>query len=1095
MNKAGRSLFRAGLLATCSWLCLAGETRPPNASARLPFSEGTDLLFGPTSFGQGPAHGRVGQIAEDHTGFLWFGTKDGLRRYDGYRFRDFRPDLKDPKSISGVYINALFTDQSGKLWVASDEYLDRYDPATETFTHFIARPGLEAPVNDINQDRDGMIWLATSRGLSRLDPTTGNITRYRHDSNNPSSLTSDSLRSTFEEKDGTFWVASNVALEVFDRGNARVVRRLSLSNPLHGAMRNSANECVHLLVDHAGVLWVVSARDGLASVDRQKDRLTFLALDPGVDPRLQPGADAIYEDRYGTLWVGTNGGGLLKLNRDRTGFVRYRNDPNDPDSLSADQVLALFGDHEDGIWVGTGGGGVVRIPSRPVPFQRYRHESGNIHSLPTDYVASVFEDSHGMVWVGSKGEVIRIERKSRRYTRYRIGVNEAGNTDVGSIAEDHAGNLWFGTRGEGLSRFDPRTTSLKVYRHDPENLNSLSHDSVFALMVDHRGRLWAGTDDGLNLFDPRTEHFRVYRAPGVNPNRERAIAEDAAGRLWLATWYSGVHVFDPATGRFTVYRNSPAAGSLSSDAVAAILVDHSGIVWAGTENGLNRFEPATARFSTYYVRDGLPNNNVNGILEDEYGRLWITTNNGLSSFDSNRSLFRNYYRSDGVLGDFTTAWKSHTGEMFFGSYTGLTAFLPDSESEKPYVPVVILTNLQISDKSAPIGGESPLQRAISLTRSLTLSHQQNTLSFEFAALGFTSPQRTRYRYRLEELEKEWSEVDSTQRFARYTTLPPGGYVFRVQSRTSRGPWSDKGAEIRIRILPPWWDMWPFRAVCALAFGLALWAAYCLRVRQMAGQLNLRFEERLMERTRIAGELHDTLLQGFLSASMQLDVAADCVPAESPLKPRLNHILELMSQVSEEGRKALQGLRSPDSASLSLEQAFAQIEKEFARKASEKEVEFRVVVEGRPQPLHPVLRDELYRIGREALINAFRHSGGKRIEVELGYSEKRFRLVITDSGCGMDDEVLTTGREGHWGLRGMRERAERIGAQLRVWSRAEMGTRVELTVPGHLAFRYSQPAAQAKLPFSFRRAIRKLVGRPVRLWFDPRKVVVKDSEKG
>jgi signal transduction histidine kinase len=280
----------------------------------------------------------------------------------------------------------------------------------------------------------------------------------------------------------------------------------------------------------------------------------------------------------------------------------------------------------------------------------------------------------------------------------------------------------------------------------------------------------------------------------------------------------------------------------------------------------------------------------------------------------------------------------------------------------------------------------------------------------------------------------------------------------------------------------------------LAFGLTLWAAYRLRVRQVADRLNLRFQERLWERTRIAGELHDTLLQGLLSASMQLDVAADRLPPDSPVKPRLDHILELMSQVSEEGRQALQGLRSPDGGSLSLEQAFAHIEQEFPRMTSEPEVEFIVVVEGRPQPLHPLLRDELYRIGREAVINAFRHSGAGRIEVELEYSRRQFRLVVRDDGCGMDEQVLQAGREGHFGLPGMRERAERIGAQLHVWSRAETGTRVEMVVPGHMAFRSPQHTKQARrISIRFCRVIWRYVRNPMRLLVASEKAGGKDSE--
>ncbi len=1043
-----RRILHAGLVLAFGCTSVLTGAPPDNGSVRLPISEATDLLFISVSFEQGPAHSRVGQIVEGSAGFLWFGTKDGLKRYDGYGFREFRPDLKDRNSLSGVFINALFKDRSGKLWVAADENLDRYDPSTEKFTHYPSIPGrLDGPVNDINQDRNGIIWLATSHGLSRLDSTTETITRFQHDPNDPSSLTSDFLRSTFEENDGTFWVATNQGLDVFDRGTGKVTQHFSLSNPLR-ATATSTNETVRLFKDRSGVLWVAAARDGLAMVDRKNNKLMFFALDPGTDPRLQPGAYAIYEDRHGTLWIGTNGGGLLTLDRNRARFVRYRNNPNDLDSLSSDQVLAFFEDHEDGIWLGTGGGGVLRVPGQAQRFQRYRHKAGNPNSLITDYVSSVFEDSHGMLWVGSKGAVTRIDRATGQFTHHSLQAGEGSQSDVTSITEDSSGHLWFATRGEGIIRFDPQTGSSKTYRHDPAKPRSLSHDAVFALFIDHRGIMWTATEDGLDAFDPATDDFRVYKAPGVSPNRERAIAEDATGMLWLATWYSGVHRFDPVTGQFTIYRHSEVSGSLSNDAVAAIAVDHSGIVWAGTQQGLNRFDPATQVFTAYYDRDGLPNNNVDGILEDGQGDLWITTDNGLSNFNRRLNAFKNYFRSDGLPGDFTTAWRSPAGEMFFASFNGVTAVSADAEVEIPYVPPVVLTAFHLFDKPAPISIDSPLKQSISVTKHLTLSHAQNILSFEFAALSYANPERTRYRYRLDGLESDWTEVDSNQRFARYTSLAPGNYVFRVQSRTSRATWSDKEAEVGILILPPWWSTWWFRTVCALAALMMLWFAYRFRVQQLAAQLNLRFEERLAERTRIARDLHDTLLQGFLSVSMQLNVAVDSVPADSPARPLLNRALQAMGKVIDEGRNVLRGLRSSGSVSMDLEQAFSRIPDELGVREP---IDFRVIVEGHPRSLHPTLRDEAYRIGREALVNAFCHSRASSIEIELHYAARQLRIVVRDNGCGIDLESLRQGREGHWGLRGMRERAESIGGRITVWSRPAAGTEVELSIPGRIAF--------------------------------------------
>jgi signal transduction histidine kinase/ligand-binding sensor domain-containing protein len=1067
--------------------CLFAQGTRQQERVRLPIEDGTDLVCVPVPFAGGSSHATVTQIVRGQSEFLWFGTKDGLKRYDGYRFLEFRPESGNPHSLSGLDVESVFN-ESGRLWVASDLSVDRYDRATETFTRYPPQPHvLEGPIHDINQDRAGMIWLATAHGLTRIDPATGSMSRFL----DPMTAV---LRSTFEQKDGTFWVAGKESVDVFDRSTGETRQHIPLRDPAAPGGR-TANPSVHLFEDHAGVVWVESDRDGLARVDRPNNRLIYYTLRTTKDPPFEPGVRAIHEDEEGELWVGTNGAGLFKLDRDRKKWIRYRNDPDDPESLGGDRILALFEDHEGAMWVGLDGGGLERFPIRS-PFHRYRRPPGSLRTSITDYVSSAYQDVQGNIWLGGKGIVTRIDAKTGQFLSYRLGAapGEPSDGDVQAIVEDSGGKLWFGVWGGGLRRFDPRTEQWKSYRHRPDDASSLGQDSVFALLIDHRGRLWVGTEDGLNAFDAKTERFRVYRKPELGPNRERALAEDSHGTIWMATLFTGVHRFDPDTGQFTIYRHSEAEGSLSNDAVAAITVDRSGAVWAGTANGLNRLDTATGKFAAYYERDGLAGNSVLGVQEDQRGDLWAATNNGLSRFDHGAGAFQNYYVSDGVPADLTSLWKSRTAEMLLGSYSGLIHFLPDRVALTQYAPPVVFTSFRLNDMPAPIGGDSPLKQSITLTQSLTLSHQQRIFAFEFAALSFAGPSRTRYRYRLEGLEAGWREVDASQRSARYTTLRPGKYVFRVESRTNRGAWNENGAAVRIEILPPWWDTWPFRAFCAVAFCMALWAAYRLRVAQMAGRLNLRFEERLAERTRIAGELHDTLLQGFLSASMQLDVAADQVAPDSPVGRQLNHILELMSQVSAEGRNAVQGLRMPEGNSMRLEEAFAGIEREIAGTGTGTSSKLRVVLNGWSRPLHPVFRDEVYRIGREAIVNAFRHSGAQMIDVEIEYARSEFRLVVRDNGRGIDPEVLREGREGHWGMRGMRERSERIGAKLRVWSRPEMGTRVEMSALGKIAFRPPPRRNPRPWVMSLRRGIGRVMGRPPD-WphVNNQKVVGKDSE--
>jgi signal transduction histidine kinase len=336
--------------------------------------------------------------------------------------------------------------------------------------------------------------------------------------------------------------------------------------------------------------------------------------------------------------------------------------------------------------------------------------------------------------------------------------------------------------------------------------------------------------------------------------------------------------------------------------------------------------------------------------------------------------------------------------------------------------------------------------AIDLQGSVHIPGGRKRITFGYAALSLSIPQRVRFRYRLDRFDRGWSEPVAT-REAVYTNLSPGYYRFRVLASNPDGVWSSNEAAVGIQVDPLFWQTWWFIASIVLECGIAILALYRFRLRQVTKRLHGGFEERLAERTRIAQELHDTLLQGFLSASMQVHVAADILPPDSAAKPILTRALQLMGQVIEEGRNAVRGLRSSQSASLDLEHAFARIQDELLSE----EVAFRVIVDGEPKPLHPVLRDEVYRIGREALLNAFRHAHAKRIEIELKYSPSQFRVFVRDDGCGIDPQVLASGTDGHWGLVGMRERADRIGARFHVFSNAAAGTEIELSVPSHVAF--------------------------------------------
>jgi len=1036
---------------------------------KLPVVDAAGLRFTHVSFGKGPSHSRVSHIVQDDQGFLWFGTEDGLQRYDGYALREYRYDPRNPNGPGAVRTRSLLKDRSGRLWVgydlasgsASYGFLDRYDPTTEIFTHYGPDGALfSEPISDISQDREGTLWFSTDQGLTRRNPVTGQTIRYQHQVDNPASLSSNLVRSAFEEKDGTFWVATTKGLDRFDRQTEKVVQHIPLPREFPIYEPNPVLQ-VSLCEDHSGVLWVIfSYGYGLARVDRQAGTLTFYSLDgTGKDNTIQSGARAIHEDQDGTLWIGTTANGVLKLDRDRKRFLRYRNNPADPESLSGDQVNALLEDREGNIWVGTTGAGANRFARRPLPFKRYRHEPGNPNSLDMDYTTSIYEDRRGLLWIGSMRALGRMDRKSGRTTFYRAakGPGELSSTWIISIVEDHTGYLWFGTVGGGLNRLDRRSGKFKVYRHDPDDPHSLSHNTVAKLFVDSMGTLWVGTEEGISAFDPATESFRRYQASGLNENRVRDIAEDSQGVLWIATLGTGLLRLDPVTGELSTYRHSSRPESLSNDQATAICIDHAGIIWIGTESGLNRFDPATRSFTAYYESDGLPSSYVSRILEDDRGDLWVSTNSGLSRFNLREKTFKNYYIPDGISGNefynYASAFKSPSGEMFFTSYAGLTTFFPHDVVSETYIPPVVITDLKVAGNTLPIGGDSPLKQAISFTDTVTLSHAQNDISLEFSALSYTSPEGNRYRYRLEGLETKWHESEGNRRFITYS-LSPGNYLFRVQGSNSRGAWNEKGDSVRFVILPPWWNTGWFRAVALAVFLLSLACAYTFHIHNIERQFSMRLEERVGERTRIARELHDTLLQSFQGLMFRFQAVLDLLPSR-PVEAReaFEGALDRADQAITEGRDAIQDLRSSTVERNDLTKAVTALGEELAGEdLSGKSPAFRVVLEGTPQNLHPILRDEIYRIAREALRNAFHHAQASRIEAEFTYEEALFRLRIRDDGNGIDPSVLDEGnRPGHWGLAGMRERAKRIGAKIEFWSQPGAGTEIELSIPGTIAF--------------------------------------------
>jgi signal transduction histidine kinase len=506
--------------------------------------------------------------------------------------------------------------------------------------------------------------------------------------------------------------------------------------------------------------------------------------------------------------------------------------------------------------------------------------------------------------------------------------------------------------------------------------------------------------------------------------------------LWLGG-NLGLHRFDPDTNQFTIYNHKPEdPKSLSDNRVNSVFFDSTGTMWVGTQNGLDKFDPKTRTFTVYKERDGMSGNVVSCILEDQRGLLWMSTNKGVASFEPRIAKFSNYTVADGLPGPDLTGWgacfKSISGEMFFGGFSGVTSFFPDkvladSVVADAFVPPIALTDFRLFGIRADLASDSPLKKAINYTDTITLSHSQNVFSIEFSALSYFNAAANRYRYKLDGLDQKWNEVGSDQRVARYTTLPAGTYAFHVQGATSRGPWSEPGAVLHIQILPAWWATWWFRTTYIFLLLTVGLVAYYSRMHRIAQIMSARFDERLAERTRMARELHDTLLQTIQGSKLVADHAVDPSTSIAGVRRSLEQLSVSLGRATQEGRAALDSLRTSNSQRHDLAEAFEQTIEECHTRSP---IKAALSTVGDVRDMHPVVRDEILSIGSEAIRNACAHSHGSRVEVQITYAHD-LTVRVKDDGVGIDPSVVDHGKDGHYGLEGMRERAARIGGKLTV----------------------------------------------------------------
>ncbi|MCL4705523.1 sigma 54-interacting transcriptional regulator [bacterium] len=824
------------------------------------FAQSHDIRFEQVSVEQGLSNYAVAKIAQDQQGFLWIATEDGLNKYDGYAFTVYKPDPADSNSLASRFVQMVYADRAGNLYVgAGFDGLRRYNPDTGKFDRFKSEPNHSESltgksVHAILEDQHGELWIGTNEGLYRYDPQRDALTIYRHDARDAATISSDYILGLCEDHTGTLWVGTNAGLNRFERErNAFAHYRhdpknlTSLNSDLIG----------HIREDRDGVIWI-GTNAGLNRYDRKSDTITRCRYDPKDPYAFIPNmVFDIFEDSKGALWIATFHTGLWRYDKTTDRFFRYAHDPDDPHSLSEDRISCIFEDRSGVMWVGTYRHGLNRYERRQDVFTRYP-------TLRSQGVYAILQDRNGELWLGTSGDgLLRYDREGKLLAHYRHDpAKPATLVTYGILAlhEDRRGELWIGT-GRGLNRYDATTRNFVRYPHEPLDPSIADHYEVKTIFEDAAGELWIGTKgSGLCKLDREKKTFTYYYHDPKNPqslsgNNIWAISEDQNGNLWIGTFGNGVNRFDKRTGIFTRYQHDPKnPQSLSNDAIYAIYIEPGGAIWAGTfGNGLNRLDPSTGQVTRYTDKEGLPDNFVKSILPDENGNLWLGTDKGLSKLDAKNGTFKTYTVKDGLLSNQFLSGAYHkdkNGRLFFGGDEGVIAFHPDSLKDNPHAPPVVITQFNVFDK--PLA----LPAALSSLGEIKLSYRQNFFSFDFVALDFAAPMENQYAYKLEGFDPDWVQ-SGTRRFASYTNVDPGEYVFRVKGANSDGVWNEQGAALNIAITPPFWRTWWFRTLAIFSVLAAAFTWHQFRIRRVE-EKRAALEKQVEERTAFSEALQHAL---------------------------------------------------------------------------------------------------------------------------------------------------------------------------------------------------------------------------------------------
>lgn len=828
------------------------------------FCQSSTIRFEHVGREEGISQNMVLSIIKDRYGFMWFGTDDGLNKFDGYKTILYRNDSKNPKSLSANIITSLFEDSKGNLWIGTDGGgLNLFDRATNSFKRFVHDDNDISSVKDnsikgICEDAKGNIWIGTYRGLDKIigsnkfehfaipfkkesspvwincltldhknnlwigtmsglaimNPSSGKLQLFVHDERNKNSLPDDRIVAIVEDEKANIWIGTQNGLSLFNNQNGTFV------NFFHDEKNESS-------IAH-NVLWTLSNAGN------------------------------------GNIWVGTENG-LDLFDSEKKQFAHYKNIPGDETSLPHNSMRCTYVDDKGILWFGCVAGGVRKYDKELSQFELYKPINSNPVTLNIKMVFAFAEATSGNIWVGTdRGGLNLFDTKKKTFSHIPYNRNDAkhslkSNTILCLAKNKSDDDLWIGTYAGGLSHYRSSSKTFVHYQKG-NNPTNLSDDKVYALLQDKKGNLWIGTNEGgVNVLNEGTNTITKFLngprdSSHIVNNCIRCFYEHSDGTIWIGTYGAGINIYDPATKKFSYLDKG--SSNLNSNIVLSIYRDKHGNIWAGTMGGLNLFDEKKKTFTALTEQDGLVNNVVNSINEDDNGFLWLSTKKGISRFDPATKKFKNYGLSNG-LQDYEfcvgSGFKSSTGQIYFGGVSGFNVFNPATMFENNTKPRVVITGFQLFNKPVEVEQNSLLKKDISITDSITLPFSNSSmLSFEFSALNFTAPEKNQYAYKLVGFDNDWIYCGTT-RTATYTNLDPGTYILRVKASNNDGIWNETGASITIIITPPFWKTWWFKLLAAVLLLTSVFAFFKIRMRSINRQKAL-LEKQVQDRTQSLAQM-------------------------------------------------------------------------------------------------------------------------------------------------------------------------------------------------------------------------------------------------